>query len=237
MDRASQIVTPYHASVDLDGWRYQLGSLVTRFETAGLAAGAALARQIAEIADQLGHHPDLDLRPDHVVVRTRSHDVDAVTHRDLQLARHISELAVRAGIRATPQSVATLEVGIDTVDADAIRPFWEAVLGLRSDDTGNLVDPAGQLPAVWFQEMDPPRTDRNRIHFDLTVAHDTAEQRVAEALAAGGRLVSDRRAPAFWVLADAEGNEVCVCTWQNRPGNGEPGDSEPDARGPDDGRG
>ena len=38
----------------------------------------------------------------------------------------------------------------------------------------------------------------------------------AAALAAGGVLVSDRAAPAFWVLADAEGNEVCVCTWQGR---------------------
>lgn len=64
--------------------------------------------------------------------------------------------------------------------------------------------------------MDPPRTDRNRIHLDLTVPHDVAEQRVADALAAGGRLVSDDRARAFWVLADADGNEVCVCTWQDR---------------------
>jgi 4a-hydroxytetrahydrobiopterin dehydratase len=35
-------------------------------------------------------------------------------------------------------------------------------------------------------------------------------------LAAGGRLVSDVRAKAFWVLADADGNEACICTWQDR---------------------
>jgi 4a-hydroxytetrahydrobiopterin dehydratase len=29
-------------------------------------------------------------------------------------------------------------------------------------------------------------------------------------------MVSDERARAFWILADAEGNEVCVCTWQDR---------------------
>ena len=34
--------------------------------------------------------------------------------------------------------------------------------------------------------------------------------------AAGGRLVSDAEYPAFRILADAEGNEVCVCTWQGR---------------------
>ena len=35
-------------------------------------------------------------------------------------------------------------------------------------------------------------------------------------IAAGGTLVSDAAAPAFWVLADPEGNEACVCTWQAR---------------------
>ena len=56
--------------------------------------------------------------------------------------------------------------------------------------------------------MDEPRPQRNRIHFDIIVPHDQAEARVAAAIAAGGHLVSDERAPAFWVLADAEGNEV-----------------------------
>jgi 4a-hydroxytetrahydrobiopterin dehydratase len=71
---------------------------------------------------------------------------------------------------------------------------------------------------VWFQQMDVPRPLRNRIHLDVTVAHDEAEGRVRAALDAGGVLVSDAHARAFWVLADAEGNEACVCTWQDRPG-------------------
>ena len=79
-----------------------------------------------------------------------------------------------------------------------------------------VVDPTGQGPTVWFQQLDAPRPQRNRIHFDLTVAEDEAEARIAAALAAGGRLVSDAHARAFWVLADPEGNEVCICTWQDR---------------------
>ena len=70
------------------------------------------------------------------------------------------------------------------------------------------MDPAGIGPTIWFQQMDEPRPQRNRIHFDVIVPHDEAEARVAAAIAAGGHLVSDDRAPAFWVLADAEGNEV-----------------------------
>jgi 4a-hydroxytetrahydrobiopterin dehydratase len=64
--------------------------------------------------------------------------------------------------------------------------------------------------------MDEPRTERNRIHIDVLVPHDVAGQRVKDTIAAGGRLVSDAQAKAFWVLADPEGNEACICTWQDR---------------------
>jgi 4a-hydroxytetrahydrobiopterin dehydratase len=48
------------------------------------------------------------------------------------------------------------------------------------------------------------------------VPHELAEERVAAAIAAGGRLVTVEYARSWWVLADAEGNEACVCTWQDR---------------------
>jgi 4a-hydroxytetrahydrobiopterin dehydratase len=64
--------------------------------------------------------------------------------------------------------------------------------------------------------MDEPRDQRNRIHLDVVVPHDAADERLAAALDAGGHMVSDAHARAFWVLADAEGNEACICTWQDR---------------------
>jgi 4a-hydroxytetrahydrobiopterin dehydratase len=54
------------------------------------------------------------------------------------------------------------------------------------------------------------------MHLDVAVPHDLAEQRVAAALAAGGRLVSGEHAPKWWVLADAEGNEACIASWVGR---------------------
>jgi 4a-hydroxytetrahydrobiopterin dehydratase len=57
---------------------------------------------------------------------------------------------------------------------------------------------------------------RRRIHFDVPVPHDEAEARISAALAAGGTLLGEAEAPAFWVLADAEGNEACVITWPGR---------------------
>ena len=109
-----------------------------------------------------------------------------------------------------------MEIAIDAMDIAAIRPFWRAVMGYVDAEDGSLYDPLGQGLAVWFQQMDEPRTQRNRIHFDVSVPHDEAAARIEATLAAGGVLVSDAESPAFWILADVEGNEVCICSWQGR---------------------
>jgi 4a-hydroxytetrahydrobiopterin dehydratase len=90
------------------------------------------------------------------------------------------------------------------------------VLGYEEKGEDDLIDPRGRGPSIWFQPMDAPRPQRNRIHVDVAVPHDQAEARVAAAIAAGGRLVTDEWAPAWWTLADAEGNEVDVATWRGR---------------------
>ena len=131
-------------------------------------------------------------------------------------------MAAEAGATSEPHAVHALEIAIDALDTAAILPFWRAVLDYvdapadRDGTVRAIVDRVRIGPAFWFQEMDEPRPQRNRIHLDVTVPHDVAEARVAAALAAGGTLVSDAAARAFWVLADAEGNEACVCTWQDR---------------------
>jgi 4a-hydroxytetrahydrobiopterin dehydratase len=79
-----------------------------------------------------------------------------------------------------------------------------------------VADGAGALPSLWFQRTDPHETPRQRFHLDIWVPHDVAEARIAAALEAGGTLVSDSEAPSFTVLADADGNKVCVCCWLGR---------------------
>jgi 4a-hydroxytetrahydrobiopterin dehydratase len=39
-----------------------------------------------------------------------------------------------------------------------------------------------------------------------------ARERVAAVREVGGTLGSDEHAPSWWVLADGEGNELCVCS-------------------------
>lgn len=213
----TRLTAPEFDALGLTDWRYSLAAIQATFRADSYPAATAFAAAIAELAEARQHHPDLDVRyPGRVVVRLTTHAVQDLTTRDSELAEAISALAVDRGLVAEPHAAQLVEVAIDALDIPAVRPFWEAVLGYRVDAGGNLVDPLGRGPAVWFQQMDAPRPQRNRIHLDVTVPHDVADQRVAAALAAGGTLVGDAHARAFWVLADAEGNEACICTWQDR---------------------
>lgn len=200
----------------LDDWRFVLNHLRVDLRAGSFPAAASLASAIADLAEAADHHPDLAISyPDRVRVVLTTHAAGGVTTADVDLARQITSAARDAGADAETAGISTVEIAIDTIDADRIRPFWAAALGYRDRD-GVLVDPLGLGPPVWFQPMDAPRPERNRIHLDVSVPHDVAESRVAAVLDAGGRLVSDEHARAWWVLADADGNEVCISTWLDR---------------------
>jgi len=186
------------------------------FRTGSFAAGVALVDAIGRLADAANHHPDVDLRYRGVTVRLVSHDVEGLSERDVELARQISAAARELDVPADPAAVQVVQVTIDALVGPEVMPFWRAVLGYREMGDEDLVDPQGRGPSLWFQDMDAPRPQRNRLHVDVFVPHDQAEARVAAALAAGGRLVSDEHAPSWWTLADAEGNEVDVASWLGR---------------------
>ncbi|MEV4108202.1 4a-hydroxytetrahydrobiopterin dehydratase [Nonomuraea sp. NPDC049695] len=203
----------------LDGWAYLLGGLQTRILTKDFATGLSVVNAIGAAAEEMNHHPDLDLRYTHVDVRLTSHDERAVTDRDIRLARVISSITAEAGAQLESSSLSRLELALDTPAGESIPPFWAAVLAtehLSGPDFGDEVrDPADVLPTVWFQASGSEEP-RQRWHLDIWVDPAQVQPRMDAALAAGGTLLSDAEAPSFWVLADPEGNRACLCTWQAR---------------------
>jgi 4a-hydroxytetrahydrobiopterin dehydratase len=197
------------------GWRLVLGALCTQAATGSLLRGAEAAARLAALDDGSGNLR-IDIRNDRLLIAVQVFGPRKVTSAGIDLARRVSAALGELGLTPEPGQAQTVEIGIDALDIPAVLPFWQAILGYSSAGGRDLYDPLWQAPAVWFQQMDAPRPQRNRIHLDIAVPHDQAEERIKAALAAGGKIVYDAEAPAFWVLADPEGNEACVCTWQAR---------------------
>ena len=216
----TQRITPaqFHGAGGVEDWRVLTdgASACAHFRTGFFAVGVALVNAIGGLADAANHHPDVDLRYEGITVRVRTHSIGGLSDLDITLARQISAAARELDVPADPGRVQHVFIAIDALVTAKVIPFWRALLGYQEKGPADLVDPYRSGPAFWFQSMDEPRPQRNRIHVDISVPHDQAEARIATAIAAGGHLVSDEYAPQWWTLADAEGNEADVATWQGR---------------------
>lgn len=203
-------------------WRIVSDGAVAFYPTDSLAASVTFVDALSHIAGLSEHRFGIDIRPAGVTVRvvTLREDMMGLTGRDLELARHTSQVAAEQGLKADPTQVQSLLIIPGAPDIKAITPFWRTVLGyvprLDSPDE-DLVDPHDRDAAFWFEAMEEPRGDGlGAIHIAVWVPIEEAPARVAAALAAGGHLVRDDFAPAWWTLADAYGNEVDVATVSHR---------------------
>ena len=197
------------------GWRVMAYAAGTHYRTASLAEGVRLAEAIADVAERTSQRAHIDLRSDGVTIRLFVDESGELTEQDIVLAGQITAVAKNLGAEVDLNGLQMIQVAIDALSIPDVTPFWQAVLGYQVlGDT--LVDPRFEGPTFWFQQMDAPRPQRNRVHIDVYLPQDQAEVRISAALAAGGRIVYDGHAPDWWTLADPEGNEVDVAPWPDR---------------------
>ena len=198
------------ALAGLPDWRYRLGGLVTVFKAPTSAAALELVAAIGRAAEEQDHHPDLDWRYNRVFVRYSSHDAGSqVTPRDVAAAAAASAAAAGLGAAAEPGLYRTMELAIDTEDPAAISEVWRVALGYRRGSAGDLTDPYGRGPALWFQETSTP--DPNRFHLDIHRSKAESGPALAKT-AATGALMNHDHAPSWVVVTDAQGNRLCLCT-------------------------
>jgi 4a-hydroxytetrahydrobiopterin dehydratase len=211
---------------DLPGvYRDAATKLTVAVRAASFADAVRLVELVARDAEAMDHHPEIHVRLRTVTFVLTTGWERALTQLDVELAHQILESARAVGAEVLP-APERVEIVLDCLDTDAVRPFWAAALGYqeRLGSHGiELHDPSGRGPVLSFQRMDQHDDrrgpGRGGFHLDVTVPDDAAGSRVQAALAAGGRLVSDEHAPSWWVLADGEGNGLCVCTRQPNPGD------------------
>jgi len=217
---------------NLTDWRKLGQGLHARFVVDDLAAGARFITAIAAADEAVGHSPevrmgshyvDLKLISDDAIYRDdegAEHEVEWTTQKDVDLARRISEIAAEQGLAADPSSITAIELALDTANEAKLAPVWSALLTGGDEAQGrgtigdDVRDATSRVPILWFQDTEPHETPRQRFHLDVQVPYDVAEQRVAAAVAAGAVIVDDSRAPWTTILADPDGNKVCVGTMQ-----------------------
>ena len=203
----------------LDDWRKLAQALHARYRVTDLRAAATFAAAVAEAAEAVGHLPDLKMTQDVVDVSLCTREDGLwVTEKDIGMARKISEIARQQGLTPEPSGVTQIELALDTADDSRVAPFWAALLTGSPDNNiyDSVFDPTGRVPSVWFQPASEHKKPRQRWHFDLWLDPAVADERIAGAVAAGGSVVYDDEAPSFTVLADPDGNRVCVCTYLER---------------------
>lgn len=212
---AEQISDSAFSGADgVDDWRVLFWGAKALYQTGDFATGARFVAEIATIVEELDHPPLIDLRVDTVTITVLTIGV-GLSDMDLQLARRISSAAAELGIPADPSAVQHVQLAFDAVDRSAVMDFWRAALGYVQVGPEDMVEPNLIGPTVWFQDKQHV-VPRNRIHVDVSVPHDQAQARIDRVLAAGGRILGDKNAPAWVSLVDPEGNVVDIATWQGR---------------------
>jgi 4a-hydroxytetrahydrobiopterin dehydratase len=200
-------------------WRKLAQALHARYSIPNYDVAAAFVTAVAQVAEAEGHHPDLRITHGIIDVSLCTHEDGLwVTQKDIDMAKKISDIARESGLEPRPSEVTQLEIALDTAEEDRAGPFWSVLLTGSSDNKvyDSVFDPTGRVPGLWFQGTDAHETPRQRWHFDLWLAPEVAEERIAAAVATGGYVVDDSGAPSYTVLADPEGNRVCICTETGR---------------------
>ncbi len=114
-------------------------------------------------------------------------------------------------------------LGFDAHDPPVLARFWAAALRWEVEEAAQnevrLAPTDGTRFGIHFLAASTPKTGQNRLHLDLTTESlEDQQESVATLLELGGRHIDIGQGPEerHVVLADPEGNELCLIEPENR---------------------
>jgi 4a-hydroxytetrahydrobiopterin dehydratase len=78
---------------NLPGWQVSGGAIERSFKFADFVAAMAFVNQLAAMAEQAGHHPDIDIRYNQVKIALSTHDAGGISRKDIEMAGRIRAIA------------------------------------------------------------------------------------------------------------------------------------------------
>jgi 4a-hydroxytetrahydrobiopterin dehydratase len=78
---------------ELEGWSRDGEAITKDFKRQDFMGSVGLVNDVAPVAEEMGHHPDLAISWDTVTVTLSTHSEGGLTGADFELAARIDELA------------------------------------------------------------------------------------------------------------------------------------------------
>lgn len=75
------------------GWNVESGELVRIFQFSDFRGSMAFVNKVGDLAEEAGHHPDIDIRYNKVRLALVTHDQGGLTEKDFALAAKAGKLA------------------------------------------------------------------------------------------------------------------------------------------------
>lgn len=79
------------ALLGLPDWMLQNGEIVRTVEFPDFIRSIAFVNKVAALAEQAGHHPDIDIRYNKVRLALVTHDAGGITQNDIDMAKKLNE--------------------------------------------------------------------------------------------------------------------------------------------------
>ena len=76
----------------LPGWQIESGELVRTFQFKDFVGALQFVNRVGKLAEEAGHHPDIDIRYNRVRLSLISHDAGGIAEKDFDLATRVQNL-------------------------------------------------------------------------------------------------------------------------------------------------
>ncbi|KJL41143.1 VOC family protein [Microbacterium trichothecenolyticum] len=203
----------FHQASGVSDWRVTGTGPQAVFTATSLSHAAGLVAPIVAAAERFGLRPDIDVRPEGVVVRVPYAGPEGIPAAAVDFAAAVSVAAAAQRLIPDPSRAQSIGIYVAQHSGADVRPFFTAALGYEDVGDTDAADPMRCGPQLAFNPITGDSPSRGRTHFDVFVPADQARARVDAALAAGGRLADDSHAPAWWSLASPDNHGVDIASW------------------------
>ena len=140
-------LTRQAASDALPTWRFLLQRMHLTVQASDVATAFDFVARVGAVAAPLGRQPDLDVRGTVVHLAVSTEPAGGVSDADIAVGRAVDSVVAEMGLTSQPGTLTVVEIAIDAMDIDAVRPFWDAVLGWDVIARDDVQDPLRLGPA------------------------------------------------------------------------------------------